>query len=483
MQESKPVTDTTSQSNGSKNPATSELSVPPGLRVAQDKRPAPARTSNPLHGDWRSDKQHSGRPEPHRMDAAGGRFGHPEFDSRSRGGQRTLSFNNKNPGGSSHYSNNSHHRNNYEETPEWMSEPTSKFEMMTLGGFEDDRRGSPEKQPVPEPDSRDTAPDERSHTPDFERMMKDMLNFTDEDSVTEIPVTLPEDRGTGSKSAKWFGGREPQCEQRPDSRRHNVQNDLMQILQRANISLNQVQGHQPHLPKAVQAKSLHEIEGGLRSDPSPAAAEDKQAFNKLLDLLSRRSSGQQQPPVQFPVPPPPPGRPSSYEIEEMNRQRKLLEAHSEHADQQQQKGRHFPPSFSMVPIQVIRNATATDRRGLLPHESHDMNTQPRAITGSAQSHALQRPAARLPASPFGVEFDMQRQAMMQQDMRQRATNFSPVGRPADLRPALSAQQIQQLQQLQMMNQQLHQLNPSQLQQTRGMSAAQIQQFLLRSANS
>jgi hypothetical protein len=106
----------------------------------------------------------------------------------------------------------------------------------------------------------------------------------------------------------------------------------------------------------------------------------------------------------------------------------------------------------------------------------EMNTQPRAITGSAQSHLMQRPA-RLPAGPFGHEFDMQRQALMQQEMqRQRTGNFSPVGRTP-----LSAQQMQQLQQLQLMNQQLHQLNPSQLQQTRGMSAAQIQQFLLRSA--
>ena len=402
------------------------------------------------------------------MEAAGGRFGHPEFDSRSRGGQRTLSFNNKNPDRSGHFSNNhnTQHRNNYEETPEWMSEPTSKFEMMNLGGFADDTRGSPEEAPDRRPAAGSSPPadrrEERSSTPDFERMMKDMLNFTDEDSVTEIPVTLPE-ADSGSKSAKWFGGR-PEYEQQ-QQRRHAGQNDLMQILQRANISLNQVQGQQPHLPKVVQ--SLHEIEAGLRSDPSPGA-EDKQAFNKLLDLLSRRSAGQQQPVQQFAAPPP--GRPSSYEIEEMNRQRKLLEAHTDQPDMQQKGSRQFPPAFSMVPIQVIRNATATDRRGLLPHES-DPNTQPRAITGSAQSHAMQRPA-RLPASPFGPEFDMQRQAMIQQ------SRMSPAMAG---RPPLSAQQLQQLQQLQMMNQQLHQLNPGQLQQTRGMSAAQIQQFLLRSA--
>lgn len=480
MQESKPVTESTaSQSNGIKN-MTSDLSVPPGLRLGPDKRPAPVRPAvNQLHGDWRSDKT-SSRNE--RLDSMGGRFSHPDFDSRSRAGQRPASFSNKNNlDRNAHYSNNhnSHQRNNYEETPEWMDEPTSKFEMMNLGGFEDDVRGRPEesdrKPAASSSQALTTQPEERSNTPDFERLMKDMLNFTEEESFTEIPVTLPESE-SGSKSSKWFGGR-PEPERHVSQRHGSGQNELQQLLQRANINMNQVHGQQPHLPKVVQ--SLHEIEAGLRSDPSPAA-EDKQAFNKLLDLLSRRSGSQPQQPMPQPQMMPfmqhsaavPPGRPTSYEIEEMNRQRKLMEAHIDHSDHQQQKGR-FAPAFSMVPIQVIRNATATDRRGLLPNEPHDLINTPRAITGSAQS--LHRPVRVQPASPFGPEFEMQRQAMMQQRMSQPMGAVRP---PAAAGTGLSPQQVHQLQQLQLMNQQLHNLNANQLRETRGMTAAQIQQFLL-----
>lgn len=494
------VPDPSSYANGNKSTA-SELSVP-RLRDAQEKRTIAPRTT--LQCDWRSsDKSRGdGRGEA----GVGTRFSNLEYDSRSRGSQRTtLSFNNNSKHMDRNFSSNSHshHRNSgYEDAPEWMSEPTSKFEMMTLGGFADDTRGIPEEQETQQKVASKPVPisqaDERSITPDFERMMKDMLNLTEEDPVTEIPVMLTEPQTVGSKSSKWFSSgthadRRPEIPASiPSAAQHSscgpndrAQSDLMQILQRANISLHQVQPH-ANLPppQPVHIRSLDEIENGFRSDSS-AGAEDKQAFNKLLDLLSRRGSGQQAAAQNAFVP----MRPSAYEMEEMHRQRKILEA-AQHVEQQQQlQQKNRPPAFSMVPIQVMRNATATDRRaGLLPNEPEGP-IQPRAITGSAQSHAQQRPVTRMPVSPFGQEFEVQRQVMFQQEMMQRR-NFStgprlpraePLGLSAGNRAALSAQQMQQLQQLQMMNQQLHQLNPTQLQQTRGMSAAQIQQFLLRSA--
>lgn len=519
MQDSKQP-DPNSFTNGNKI-TTSELSAPPNLRVrdAQEKRTVGPRTTNTMHGDWRT----SDKNRPDVRNESGGRFSNLEYDSRSRGSQRTLSFNNNSKHMDRNFGSNSHsHRNSsYEEAPEWMTEPTSKFEMMSLGGFDDDRRGIPDEEIADQKaaanpqSSSQSAPNERSITPDFERMMKDMLNLTEDENVTEIPVTqTTEPQRTGSKSSKWFGNASPP-DRRPDvplsfpSAGHQMtcgpndraQNDLMQILQRANISLHHLQPHANLPPKPVHVKSLDEIEHGLRTESGPGP-EDKQAFNKLLDLLSRRGSGHQPAAQQTFAPmtgdlPVRVSRPSSYEIEEMNRQRKVLEA--QHVEQQQQKNRtQFPPAFSMVPIQVMRNATATDRRGLLPNET-EAGVQPRAITGSAQSHAQQRPV-RQPVSPFGQDFEMQRQVMFQQEMMQRqrtSGNFGPrlhqprplmpqtpdlaVGQLAGSRPALSAQQMHQLQQLQMMNQQLHQLNPSQLQQTRGMSAAQIQQFLMRAA--
>lgn len=170
--------------------------------------------------------------------------------------------------------------------------------------------------------------------------------------------------------------------------------------------------------------------------------------------------------------------------------------------------RSFAPAFNMVPIQVIRNANATDRRGLLPsaQEMESPSHGPRAIVGSGRASGV----TRLPSGYGPDPLEMQRQMMMNQEMMQRRMNVSPINarpfpaanaipinRPGDVlmsRPLLghpssgihapnselSQHRMQQIQQLQLVNQQLHQMNPSQLQQTRGMNPAQIQQFLMRS---
>lgn len=317
--------------------------------------------------EWRSDKGRGMDREQMERPPLTGRFANLDYDSRSRGGSRSQSFNSQSYGerrgrddgrfGNNNY--NSHRGqhngyNNEESTPEWMDEPTSKFEMMDLGGFEDDHRGKQETnenkkaEVIPEEEPRrtpsreqvhDSTPEERSVTPEFERLMKDMWKITDEDIVSETAVEHESPRDFGSKSSRWFGGqsgpqdhqssghevmrsipgqqdfprpgRQPTYEQNmafQQQRHHQMSqepgNDLMQILQRARINMNNVPSRQSPPQMRPQFRSLDEIEANMRSggnmddNESGSSSEDKQAFNKLMDMLSRRGSGTtgQQPP-------------------------------------------------------------------------------------------------------------------------------------------------------------------------------------------
>jgi hypothetical protein len=204
-----------------------------------------------------------------------------------------------------------------------------------------------------------------------------------------------------------------------------------------------------------------------------------------------------------------------------------LQRQQQEAQHQSSQRRSFAPAFNMVPIQVIRNANASERKGLLPSsqdiEGSPPSHGPRAIVGSGRVTA-----ARMPYGQDAAE--VHRQMLMREEMMQRRAGMnSPInarpfpavnsiavnrglhisgdalmnqarpllGHPApglqshghhspSLPPTSSApsdlnsHRMQQIQQLQLVNQQLHQMNPSQLQQTRGMNPAQIQQFLMRS---
>jgi len=199
------------------------------------------------------------------------------------------------------------------------------------------------------------------------------------------------------------------------------------------------------------------------------------------------------------------------------RRQKLIEAsmqtqaehqmHLQHQEMMKEQQLRHPtppvqrrPAFNMVPIQVIRNANPTERRGLLP--SHETDGVPRAIVGSGRGSVSHLP------SGYGPDpLEMQRQMMMNQEMRRTGLNVSPINarpfpaanaipisRPVIIDAEVGARpqvapghghghdlnRMQQIQQLQLFNQQLHNMNPSQLQQTRGMNPAQIQQFLMRS---
>lgn len=337
--------------------------------------------------EWRGDKGRlmdaQGDRDRDRDRPTGGRFANLDYDSRPRGGSRSQSFNNNQSNyggrtrdeGSRGYNNNYRGNNGYEEsTPEWMDEPTSKFEMMSLGGFEDDhrgqeeekkketsnqksdrvthedkKRGTPPQEQIPEETHHDFTPEERSVTPEFERLMKDMLKFTEDDPVAD-QGSPPQQADLGSKSSRWFasgsfeGGHAPVGQDGmraygggyPDAPRtarfdpqmpvyppmhqqhHHMMSqapeqpnhELLQLLQRARSNINQSTAHHNPPPAPVtQFRSLDEIEGSLRSAPqfnesqaSSSSNEDKQAFNKLMDLLSRRGSGQQAVPASRPNP-------------------------------------------------------------------------------------------------------------------------------------------------------------------------------------
>ena len=222
----------------------------------------------------------------------------------------------------------------------------------------------------------------------------------------------------------------------------------------------------------------------------------------------------------------------------MEVEQQMQQMQSEQQQQQQPQSvptkRSYQPAFNMVPIQVIRNANTSERRHLLPSASDPLegasHAGPRAIVGSGrQAGAPVGP--RIP-SGYGPDLvEMQRQMMMNQEMMQRragmnmspitarsfpsSANSIPIHRPLNIsegpslmhshpRPLLGPaagipgphspsgvhlpspvdlemmERKRQIRNLQDLNQQMHQMNPTQLQQTRGMNPAQIQQFLMRS---
>jgi len=203
--------------------------------------------------------------------------------------------------------------------------------MMNLGGFEDDLRGQeeeqvksgqkkhetsiPDKQVARQQQGHDSTPEERSGSPEFEKLMQDMLKFTEDDPTTEIPVvpSFETESEAGSKSSRWFGSEGPQRTQGYPGRmvgqasyeqhQHGFvnqmprqgSNELEQIFAKAKL-MNP--GVQQYAPPRTQVRSLDEIEASYRGDQSQPPNEDRQAFNKLMDMLNRRgSSGQMKQPV------------------------------------------------------------------------------------------------------------------------------------------------------------------------------------------
>lgn len=458
-----------------------------------------------------------------------------------------------------------------EPTPEWMDEPTSKFEMMDLAGFEDDVRGrDDEKERPPERDSNikssprrqtpeatipprydDSAEvDERSVTPEFERLMRDMLkDLTEEDPPEATKEWFPGASNQGSDNhpprRPLFDRTDPATEPAVPQQPRNQQ-EFIQMLRKVGInaapsgtrnfqqqqSLQQQQGQvlpQPastfpqdsrsphmlassalppeHLPMGP-LRTLDEIEGmrhqqEQRQAQQQESSDDRRAFNKLLEMLNRRGSGsgqqqsantQQQPQqqaqamIQQMVPQPrviagavPPVASGSSEwmavrIEEEERRRRmqLLMAQQQQQEQaaslrrqaeeqeklmilrqqaamgqartqqqesqQQKRAVNVSPAFNMVPIQVIRNASVSDRRELLPNKEEGSSGLPRAIVGpGARSQPVQQSASQqqqrppigvhgFPNPPADPTLEIQRQLMLQQEMRRRAVggNMSPI---------------------------------------------------------
>lgn len=207
--------------------------------------------SNSINHDsnWRSDHRPSDRSDFSRSNSK-----HDYDSGRGRGNSTSSMYPPRNNHGHNdrhhdrhggdrhgHHDNRHSHHNNghsyYEEpTPEWMDEPTEKYEMMDLGGFEDDTRGASPQPSTSQSDSPSNStnsnrtdesepkvdqtnglnkgqasapmasPDEYD-SPEFDLMLENMLKFTEDDS-SEIPIQhqqeSPSSTVIGSKSSKWF---------------------------------------------------------------------------------------------------------------------------------------------------------------------------------------------------------------------------------------------------------------------------------------
>jgi len=644
------------------------------------REPRPPRGNALLHSDWRDKstrvigdhRELRSDRDPLLSDRTGGRFANLDYDDRrTRSGSRSQPFNNSNNNSriddrrgdrdirnSYHFNHASGGRHGSfirdsggfdEPTPEWMDEPTSKFEMMDLAGFEDDTRGREDEKERP-PDIKSslgrqtpeaTIPpryddsadvDERSVTPEFERLMRDMLkDLTEEDPPEATKEWFPGVSNLGGSDNNpprrpLFDRTDPATEPAAPQQPRNQQ-EFIQMLRKVGINaapsgtrnfqqqqiLPQGQvlvqpastfpqdSRSPHMlassalpPEHLPIgplRTLDEIEGmrsyqqEQRQAQQQESSDDRRAFNKLLEMLNRRGSTQQQPvntqqqPQQgtiqqivaqprvmagatsMPVPPVSSGSSEwmAVRIEEEERRRRMQlllaqqqqqeqaanlrkqaeeqeklmflrqqtamgQSRTQHQESQQQKRAvNVSPAFNMVPIQVIRNASVSDRRELLPTKEEGSSGLPRAIVGpGARSQPVQQSASQqqqrppigvhgFPNPPADPTLEIQRQLMLQQEIRRRAMggNMSPIpgghamqgmrpigeapfpgispqprpllghqptsvasshplgvigrsvtgGATSSVSSSLTPQQMFQLQQLQLINQQQHQMNP------------------------